>query len=315
MDRNERWLTLIPGFSQDYFSLRNQPVVQPEVQTGYSPANALLLAELSRWVYNADKEDERIHPAEIPHHNPYLHKAKLEEVQLFALDTAQASLVRTLDKSCHFLVFRGTSKMQDWMANLSAQAKRWGEHGMVHQGFMESFTPIWEQLEPVLEKIDTPIFYTGHSLGATHATLAASLRPPLALYTYGSPRVGDSEFVQSLEHTPIYRVVNGQDIVPTLPVAGKPLHYVHAGELIRFGRSLRWKLYRLLVNLRYAFRKKKFVTEIFPKMENPFAPPPFLLDHAPYFYVRRLIYKYLDSAEEGEFDEMAEEGFTLLESK
>ena len=308
MDRNERWLTLIPGFSQDYFSLRNQPQVQPEPKAEYSPANALLLAELSRWVYNADKEDIRTHPAEIPHHNPYLHIAKLEEVQLFALDSAQASIVRTLDKSCHILVFRGTSKMQDWMANLSASAKRWGTQGMVHQGFMESFTPLWEQLEPVLKKIDTPILYTGHSLGAAHATLAASLLPPTVLYTYGSPRVGDEEFASRLKDVQAFRIVNGQDIVPALPVAGKPLHYVHVGQLVHFGRSLRWKLYRLMINIRYAFRKKKFVTEIFPKLENPFYPPPFLLDHAPYFYVRRLIHKYRHTKDDGKEDVFDPEG-------
>ena len=66
----------------------------------------------------------------------------------------------------------------------------------------------------------------GHSLGGALATLAAGRyeRAP-EVYTFGAPRVGDGEYVESLD-TPVYRIVNGRDVVPKLPVRGP---YRHAG--------------------------------------------------------------------------------------
>jgi triacylglycerol lipase len=292
MDRKERWRTLIPGFASDFFSVFNQNFPAPRVTNQYCPGNALLFAELSRWVYNTDNEDLRTQPSDIPRENPYLQKANLREVRLFKLDAAQASLVCTEDQSSHILVFRGSSKVQDWVANLSASATRWWGQGYVHQGFMESFTGIWEQLAPILPKIHTPLFYTGHSLGAAHATLAASLHAPTGLYTYGSPRVGDEIFAEYMKDLRIFRVVNGQDIVTTLPISGPPLNYQHVGELRHFGRSLRWNFFRFLITLRYLFRRRNFVIKTFAKLDDPFHPPPFVLDHAPYFYLLRLIKDY-----------------------
>ena len=292
MDRKERWRTLIPSFATDFFSVYKQAHPTPEVTSEYSPGNALLLAELCRWAYNTDDEETRTQPSEEPRENPYLSKVQLREVRLFTLPASQASLVCTEDQSIHFLIFRGSSKVQDWVANLSAYATRWWGQGHVHQGFMESFTGIWEQLAPILPKIQTPIYYAGHSLGAAHATLAASLHTPTALYTYGSPKVGDHIFAEYMKDIPTYRVVNGQDIVTTLPISGRPLHYEHVGELHHLGRSLRWNFFRFLIGLRYLFRRRKVVIKSFANLDDPFHPPPFVLDHAPYFYLLRLIKDY-----------------------
>jgi hypothetical protein len=75
------------------------------------------------------------------------------------------------------------------------------------------------------------IYITGHSLGAGVATvfaarLLASRTPyKLALYTFGSPRVGNDEFARALNQqfagasSPIVRYHHDGDPVPTLPPA------------------------------------------------------------------------------------------------
>jgi predicted lipase len=69
----------------------------------------------------------------------------------------------------------------------------------------------------------------GHSLGAALATLAADRLPDVqGLYTFGSPRVGDKGF-QAHFRVKAYRLVNGKDIVPTVPGEGP---FRHVGELI-----------------------------------------------------------------------------------
>ena len=51
------------------------------------------------------------------------------------------------------------------------------------------------------------------------ATLLASLKTPTALYTIGSPRVGDAAFVASLGGVTNYRYVDCCDVVTELPPA------------------------------------------------------------------------------------------------
>jgi len=90
-----------------------------------------------------------------------------------------------------------------------------------------------------------PLLIAGHSLGAAIAALvslqAAEDRssPPLTgVYTYGMPRTGGATFKQRYEEAingqlgvTTYRLVNGPDIVPTVPPS--LLHYRHVGRLLR----------------------------------------------------------------------------------
>lgn len=64
------------------------------------------------------------------------------------------------------------------------------------------------------------------------ATLAASIRNPKAVYTFGAPRTGDVAFANSLAHVPVFNVFNSQDIVTGLPPGGRLLGFTHAGEEI-----------------------------------------------------------------------------------
>jgi len=65
------------------------------------------------------------------------------------------------------------------------------------------------------------LYITGHSLGGAMATICASRMVARGivvsgLYTFGSPRVGDAEFVAHLGTTH-FRFVNNNDIVTKAP--------------------------------------------------------------------------------------------------
>jgi triacylglycerol lipase len=145
-----------------------------------------------------------------------------------------------------------------------------GGSGTVHSGFLEAFESVWDSISKALSGLGVPIFYGGHSLGAALATLAAARRPPEALYTFGSPRVGDSDFAAALSQVPAFRVVDGRDVVTEVPPEG--LGFSHVGEEHRLSPPPRPSLLRHpLLWLR-----------------SLLGPPPPLADHAPIDYVERL---------------------------
>ena len=47
------------------------------------------------------------------------------------------------------------------------------------------------------------MLYTGHSMGDALAILAASLRRPRAVYTFGAPRMGDAAPLNSTAQLPV----------------------------------------------------------------------------------------------------------------
>jgi pimeloyl-ACP methyl ester carboxylesterase len=68
------------------------------------------------------------------------------------------------------------------------------------------------------------LIVTGHSLGAAMATLTASVLPVDWLVTLGSPRVGDLDFIRTLQAANSVRIVDCCDLVtqvpPPLPIGG-----------------------------------------------------------------------------------------------
>lgn len=125
---------------------------------------------------------------------------------------------------------------------------------------------IVERIEEIIHNIrsnphipkDTvvPVYVTGHSLGGALATVVfAAIRgrplPPNVmlrdLITFGSPRVGDEEFSQSLltdrtRKTPnlqsSYRIVNKDDVVTSVPGTfweEPDSAYVHVEQGLRAG--------------------------------------------------------------------------------
>lgn len=96
----------------------------------------------------------------------------------------------------------------------------------MHTGFYNAYNEINIEIQSFLNSIqedeNKPLFITGHSLGGALATVATKkLKYPkiAACYTFGSPRVGNEDWMEGIK-TPIYRVVNSADPVTMLPPKG-----------------------------------------------------------------------------------------------
>jgi len=110
--------------------------------------------------------------------------------------------------------------------------------GKVHKGFKQSVDNIWGDISNKLKQYGKhkDIYLTGHSLGAAMATLIATrckrlydMPNPVALFTYGSPRVGNGAYVGLMYGIELthHRWVNNADIVTRNPIG----RYKHHGEL------------------------------------------------------------------------------------
>ena len=118
------------------------------------------------------------------------------------------------------LSFRGTDKddASDLSDDFNALPQPWPAGGNVHSGFARALLDVWQGVDAALHQIsDYKLLFTGHSLGAAMATLAASLERPKALYTIGSPRVGDQAFVDKLQGLDNHRYVDCCDLVTRVP--------------------------------------------------------------------------------------------------
>ena len=139
------------------------------------------------------------------------------------------------------LAFRGTDKDDPRNARSDEDTLPLSRDGYtLHSGFSSALDQVWqEEVEPLLAGFvqtypGAPIYFTGHSLGAALATIAVARfsGANCALYTIGSPRVGDDRFVRAVlsKTSRVFRFVNCQDIVTQVPPEIPFAHYFrHAG--------------------------------------------------------------------------------------
>jgi hypothetical protein len=177
-----------------------------------------------------------------------------DEFHFFDHEDTQAFLVA--DQRAVIVAFRGTEPHQyrDWITD--AQIERVpGPFGDVHEGFLAAYRAVHDAVTGVIAETRTQgqsLWFTGHSLGAALATLAAAHADPetvSGVYTYGQPRTGNGSFARSYNRLlgdRTFRFVNNNDIVPRVPLAWR---YRHVGIEIYFdadGRARRslpwWKL-------------------------------------------------------------------------
>jgi len=144
-------------------------------------------------------------------------------VQTYDRGGSQAILVE--HENYLVLAFRGTEpdSLQDIKSDARANIRKCETRGMIHSGFYFAYMQIRKEIEETLlqEKYNNkPLYITGHSLGGALATVATKFiyhkGGLAACYTFGSPRVGNDEWINNIK-TPIHRLVNAADCVTMLP--------------------------------------------------------------------------------------------------
>ena len=116
-----------------------------------------------------------------------------------------------------------------------------------HAGFQDAFDSAWPQIQPKIEASARPLLFTGHSLGAALAVLAAakahrSGMTPAAVYTFGMPRAGGQVFAGAYNEIlgdRTFRLVHGGDIVPCIPewvarlAPPERMPFQHVGRMLK----------------------------------------------------------------------------------
>lgn len=170
---------------------------------------------LSTFAYDPDEQKERLREG--------LATIDLQLDATFDRDGTQA-IIASCDEFV-VLAFRGTeaNSIKDIKADARANSVEAPTEGRIHAGFSDALTAVQYDIEQELDSGrygQRPLFITGHSLGGAVATIAAKRlsdsREIAACYTFGSPRVGDEDWITWLK-TPLYRVVNAADCVTMLP--------------------------------------------------------------------------------------------------
>jgi triacylglycerol lipase len=194
----------------------------------------------------------------------YLNKAKATKqakkigfttVEYYDVKGAQS--YRFMNKRDLVIACRGTEPTQyaDIKADANALPVIAETVSRVHKGFKDQVDELWPAIREDLTRTQNQnkdVWFTGHSLGAAMATIMASrcmffdLVPnPEELYTYGSPRVGWTGYVNSLGITH-HRWKNNNDIVTTVPLAimgfkhHGTMHYLNSYGNVR--RPTGWQM-------------------------------------------------------------------------
>ena len=235
MQQTATWHSIFrPGQASDFFEPRPPGDFDPAAGD-FNSVNAWWLSELSRLVYRRDPGQAGWRE---PSRGEILDREGLRERQTFRHGGMFAFLVESAPGAARpfaVLVFRGSSgRLDNWLSNFDTWPRPWPTGGRVHGGFKDALLGFWPQILDALRAVEQPVFYTGHSLGAALATLAASLRAPRAVYTFGSPRVGDARFARLMGAVPVYRIAAARDVVTQIPPAGFPFGYRHVGQSCRF---------------------------------------------------------------------------------
>lgn len=153
------------------------------------------------------------------------------------IDQSGAQVYVMSDATDVLIACRGTepTELSDVKADLNTVPVIHPTGGVVHGGFYGEYQKVIDQIETALAKHNKTgsktVWVCGHSLGGAMAVLvAAKIKPSGGLYTYGQPRVGNADFVKTID-CPYYRYVNNNDVVPSVPPSFFGMGFKHKGKL------------------------------------------------------------------------------------
>lgn len=231
-------LTRAKEYFKDYDVLLNPPIFR----AAYSDRMAWILASMSHLAYDRFEDDKNPKLLELFTAKLKSGGFKLLEIYNSPETDTQAFLAANGDYAV--LAFRGTEVTSRKDIMTDAKAKRIVDiEGRVHGGFRAAYDSVKQKIEKGILGLDNiPLYITGHSLGAALATVATQElenNPDIkgriaACYTYGSPRVGNTQYDKNFK-APIYRMVNTTDIVTIVPLLA--MGYVHIGDVRFLGRK------------------------------------------------------------------------------
>ena len=150
-----------------------------------------------------------------------------------------------------FTAFRGSTNIQNWLDNIQvSKISPYNDTSIsVERGFYKAYLSVQDDLFDNMYfltrqyNIKTMII-TGHSLGGALSTIFAyeimtstydmRIRN---IITFGSPRVGNYDFVKSFElyNVPSYRITHYRDVVPHVPE--ELLGYLHISNEIWYNED------------------------------------------------------------------------------
>lgn len=185
----------------------------------------------------------------------YIPEGERFQVQGYVAQIPSKSSSIDQDIKC-MISFRGSLNVANWYADFLTMLRPWPLNELsgsewcrgckAHYGFTEAYDELRASVHEAIEELGcTRMVLTGHSLGAAIATIASfDLRAAMgyqvdATWTYGKPRIGNTEFVTNFVQAateqgvspPMWRIVHYHDPVPRAPPHLPGLHPVAHGAL------------------------------------------------------------------------------------
>lgn len=199
----------------------------------FEPVNAWRLADSALLAYTSDDYAQ-------------IQFKKLKLNQFCSFSSGNTHCCVASNNHFSIVAFRGTeiqdfTGLKDLVTDVRFNLDDSSIKGKIHNGFKDALDAIWKgssNLYGYLQqiKIDHPamkLWFTGHSSGAALAVLAAGrFGSSQGIYTYGCPKLCNSEFAKSFPiKTNFYRFVNTNDFIPDLPFTDLAISQTTVNEL------------------------------------------------------------------------------------
>ena len=147
-----------------------------------------------------------------------------------------------------FASFRGSSNIKNWIDDIQIEHHCIDKTSniCVEAGFYKLYEQLYSFISDEIDKLShkyqtNQLLLTGHSMGSSIASLFAynlsKTNYNITLMTFGSPRVGNYEFVQDFisKNITSFRITHYHDIVPHLPQCR--LNYLHIPNEIWYNEN------------------------------------------------------------------------------